>query len=156
MTKREKVLFAFVIILSFLIIFNRPKEKIIEHTDIEKSVDTILIPNPVKDTAYIDHYINVKIPVIETDTVDSIVYADAEIPIEKKVYKDSTYDAVISGFQPNLDTIKVFPVTYTITKEIIVNKPIKRWNWGIVGGVGYGLLNKKPDFFIGIGGSYKF
>ena len=54
------------------------------------------------------------------DTVTKII----ELPREYMVYKDSTYRAVVSGVQPRLDTMTVYPRTVyqTITKTITEKK----------------------------------
>lgn len=115
-------------------------------------VDTVTkwYPKPVevkvRDTIY-----------LSTDSVktegDSIL-----LPREEKTYTDdSTYNVRISGFQPILEDITVYPRTMYITKEKTLETEKKqRFTWGIQGGFGYGLINRKPDFFIGIGGQYNF
>lgn len=47
---------------------------------------------------------------------------DVDIPIEKKVYKGDDFYAVVSGWRPSLDSLKVYPKTTTITKEVIKMK----------------------------------
>lgn len=145
------ILTLFMVILVFLIPHNNNIADEDVRTDTVTQKDTVIIPNPVRDTAYVDHYIKIKEPVIETDTIDSVVYVSTELPIERKVYKDSLYEVQISGFQPNLDTIKVFPITTTIYQKEMVKIPQKRFSWGIQTGFGYGFFNKKPDFYVGIG-----
>lgn len=114
--------------------------------------DTLYYPKPVPkivrvvDTMYIDK-----------DSIqqegDSIL-----LPREEKTYTDdSTYNVRISGFQPILEDITVYPRTIYITKEKTLEIEKKqRFTWGIQGGFGYGLINRKPDFFIGVGGQYNF
>lgn len=60
-----------------------------------------------------------------TFLVDSIL---VDIPIERKVYQeDSVYYAVVSGFKPSLDTLKVYRETITIetTRNVTSYKPYK-------------------------------
>ena len=76
------------------------------------------------------------------------------IPITQKVYADSTYKAWVSGYNPRLDSIEVYRRTITITTTQTVNRN-KRFTWGVTGGVGYGVINRKPDVFIGIGGTIR-
>jgi hypothetical protein len=75
-----------------------------------------------------------------------------ELPITQKHYADSTYSAWVSGYDPCLDSIKVYPRTevLTITKQI-QDKP-KRWGIGIHGGVGISKGGFTP--YIGIGVQY--
>ena len=109
-------------------------------------IDTVTIIKPVIQYKYITQVI--------TDTLYSIdsVLVPVRIPIETKIYQDSTYRAVISGYRASLDTIQVYPIhtytTITITKQ-------KRFSIGLQAGVGYGCFNKKPDIYVGLGVSYR-
>ena len=88
------------------------------------------------------------VPASSDSTKDSVRVI---IPITQKVYADSTYRAWVSGYNPRLDSIEVYRRTITITTTQTVNRN-KRFTWGVTGGVGYGVINRKPDVFIGIGG----
>ena len=83
------------------------------------------------------------------DTLYITKEGDVVVPISRKVYTDdSTYRAVVSGYKANLDEMDVYRkntvVTNTITKT-------KRWNIGVMGGLGYGVTSKTPDVFLGVG-----
>ena len=109
-------------------------------------IDTVTVVKPAVQYRYITQVI--------TDTLyntDSVL-VPVQIPIETKIYKDSTYRAVISGYRASLDTIQVYPIhTYTT----ITNTKQKRFNIGIQAGVGYGCFTKKPDMYVGLGVSYR-
>lgn len=134
------------------ILYNKNNIDSIVRVDTFIDVDTVYYPKPVPkivkvvDTMYIDK-----------DSIqqegDSIL-----LPREEKTYTDdSTYNVRISGFQPILEEISVYPRTIYITKEKTLEIEKKqRFTWGIQGGFGYGLINRKPDFFIGVGGQYNF
>lgn len=110
--------------------------------------DTITIYKPVTKYQYITQ--------IRIDTLYSTdsVQVPVQVPIERKTYEDSTYKAVVSGYMAALDTIQVYPVhtSTTITNTIYKRK---RFNVGVQAGVGWGLYNKKPDLFIGLGFTYR-
>lgn len=60
-----------------------------------------------------------------TFLVDSIL---VDVPIERRVYQeDSVYYAVVSGFKPSIDTLKVYRETITIetTRNVTSYKPYK-------------------------------
>lgn len=140
-------------ILLFIILYqhNNPRIKETIKVDTITITDTITIYNPDKDTVYLTKYVK------DTLYLSDSTKAEVNIPISTTIYKDSTYEAQISGFKAELDYIKVFPKETTIYKEKtleIKNKP--HFQWGIQGGVGYGMINKKPDVYIGIGLSYNF
>lgn len=111
-------------------------------------IDTVTVTKPVLNNRFITQVI--------TDTLyntDSVL-VPVQIPIETKIYQDSTYRAVISGYRASLDTIQVYPIhTYTTITNIITKK--KRFNIGLQAGVGYGYFNKKPDIYVGLGVSYR-
>ena len=75
------------------------------------------------------------------------------VPITRKVYTDdSTYRAVVSGYKATPDQIDIYRkqtvITNTVTKD-------RRWNFGLTGGIGYGLTTHKPDVFVGVGVTYR-
>jgi hypothetical protein len=64
-----------------------------------------------------------------TFVTDSIL---VDVPMQRKVYQeDSVYYAVVTGFKPSLDTLKVYRETVTIetTKKVNVYQPYK-WTAG--------------------------
>lgn len=84
--------------------------------------------------------------------------AEVEIPITQKVYEDSLYRAYVSGYNPSLDSLIIFPqhdIT-TITNNYTCPKPRQK-RWGIGIHVGYGVtIANTPQFapYIGFGISY--
>lgn len=111
-------------------------------------IDTVTVTKPVIQYKYITQVI--------TDTLyntDSIK-VPVHIPIERTIFQDSTYRAVVSGYRASLDTIQVYPIhTYTTITNTIIKQ--KRFNIGIQAGVGYGICTKKPDVYVGLGVSYR-
>ena len=81
-------------------------------------------------------------------THDSVPVA-VDIPITAKVYQDSNYRAVVSGYRPSLDSLQIY------RKTLIVPKPYKtqpRWSIGLTGGWGATKTGLSP--FVGIGITY--
>ena len=111
-------------------------------------IDTITVTKPVVQYRYLTQVI--------TDTLYSTdsVLVPVQIPIETKIYQDTTYRVVVSGYRASLDTIQVYPIhTYTTITNTIIKQ--KRFNIGVQAGVGYGFFNKKPDIYVGLGVSYR-
>ena len=140
-------LYVVIIILFSLCFFQwkYPKIEIIETEIIKKDtvtlVDTIFIEKPVYKTKY----------VTKVDTVyvsDTIPIA---LPVETKIYEDSTYTAQISGIRADLDWIKVYPKQTTIYEEKVVKiaqkQPLFEFKPSI--GLGYGLINNNVDIYVG-------
>ena len=71
------------------------------------------------------------------------------IPITQKVYEADSYRAYVSGYEPSLDSIFVREKTVRETVTIPVKQKQSRFGFGVGVGAGYGIINKKPDIFIG-------
>lgn len=127
----------------------KPAETVVQ-TDTMYLRDTIRIDRPVPRIVRIVD--TMLIPVIDTvHTRDSIFIS---IPREEKVYEDSTYRAVVSGYKPSLDSISVFRATEVITITETVRVPEKkRWGLGIQVGGTY-LPKVGPTPYVGVGISY--
>ena len=71
--------------------------------------DTIKIDSPAPVIKYIKEkeYVKITDSLFVHDTVTHII----ELPREYLVYQDTTYRAVVSGVQPRLDTIAIYPKT---------------------------------------------
>lgn len=116
--------------------------------------DTIRIDNPVPTYIRTTDTIRLKIPI--TEVLYDTVYIS--LPREEKVYEDSTYRARISGYDPRLDYMEVYPATIRITETI--TERIRRKPWGLGVNVGYGAALHDGQVmlspYIGIGVSYNF
>ena len=75
------------------------------------------------------------------------------VPISQMVYEGEDYKAYVSGFEARLDSIFVDRRTVTVTKSVCRKPP--RVSVGIVGGVGYGVLHRQADCFVGVGVSWR-
>lgn len=64
--------------------------------------------------------------------------------------RTDNYDVDSIALRFNVDYPKITQ-TQTITKTITKKK---RWNYGIQTGLGYGIYNRKPDLYIGVGLQY--
>ena len=93
-------------------------------------------------------------PIIRTDTLRVHDTLLVEVPIEQKVYADSNYRAVVSGWHPSLDTISVYPETRVITIER-TRTEWKTARWGLALQAGAGISAKGAIFpYVGVGVSY--
>jgi len=93
-------------------------------------------------------------PVVRYDTLRLHDTIAVPVPIERRVYADSNYRAVVSGWHPSLDTISVYPATRVITIERErVEKERSRWGLGIQAGAGLSA-NGIAVPYVGVGVQY--
>lgn len=114
-------------------------------------VDTITVVTPVAVDSVVTRYKWVNVERVKDTTivneVSEVVFDTIRVrlPIESKHYSTTNYDAWVSGYEPSLDSIKVYNHT-------IVPKQ-KRWSIGVQGGLGITPKGVQP--YIGVGVSYR-
>ena len=90
----------------------------------------------------------------KTYEVDSLHIDTTCIPPASVNYhllvRTDNYDVDSIALRFNVDYPKIIQ-TQTITKTVTRKK---RWNYGIQTGFGYGIYNRKPDLYIGVGIQY--
>lgn len=121
--------------------------------------DTLII----RDTVTIEHPVPILTTVIDTILVaypDIVIIHDTtfvQLPKERKEYSGKDYRAVVSGYQPSLDLIQVFPETKVVTRTISVPSR-KRSHFALSLQAGYGITIQDnritPLPYIGAGLSY--
>lgn len=141
------------LVLNAYFLTRKQHETVKRTTIITERIDTIrdTVPQLItetfikhqKDTMFVTEFIN--------DTV-----AIVNVPITQKVFaKDSVYKAWVSGYDQNLDSLRVYFKSTTITERVeITKKDNRRFGVGPYVGVGYNFNNKKVDYSVGIGVSY--
>lgn len=119
---------------------------------------------PARDTAYVHDTVTIAVPVPTdvrpVDTVriavrDTVRIADTvfvSLPVERKVYEDSLYRAVVSGVRPSLDSIEVYRRTSIVTIRVPAAPDRRRWGIGVQAGCGLTPHGTQP--YVGIGVSY--
>ena len=114
-------------------------------------VDTIKVVKPIAVDSVITRYKWVNVERVKDTTivneVSEVVFDTVQVrlPIESKHYSTTTFDAWVSGYEPCLDSIKVYQ------REV---KPKQsRWSVGLQGGLGITPRGVQP--YVGIGVAYK-
>ena len=92
-------------------------------------------------TDTIDHFIEANNMDHFADTSNMIA---VEVPITSKHYGCKDYDAWVSGYEPSLDSIKVYQRTEYITERITISKPPNKWELDLIGGLDYNTT--RQDF----------
>lgn len=106
----------------------------------------VFMAKRVIDTAY-----------LPADTIRIRDSVFVPMPIEQRVYEDSTYRAVVSGWHPSLDTISVYRSTIVVERPVVV-KLRPRWSVGVQAGTGVTLTDGRfrAAPYIGAGIQYNF
>ena len=137
---------------------------------------------PISDTVTIVHYDTVYNTIIKTvekpilrhvetikyDTVYESKDTVIALPIEKKTYNDTIIcqedsvivESTIVGLNPSLESLKAILKKREIhqTSEKIITKYKEKKGFYVApnASIGYGVINRKPDIYVGIGIGYKF
>ena len=139
--------------------------KVETDTVFQERIDTIHLthtvtryrPQPTKtDTIFITDAQTQEVAqhIKKTYEVDSLQIDTTSTPHGMVSYhllvRTDNYDVDSIALRFNVDYPKITQ-TQTITKTVTKKK---RWNYGIQTGLGYGVYNRKPDLYIGVGIQY--
>ncbi len=118
--------------------------------------DTVKIEKPVYVTKVVLDSILVAVPVIDTIMMTDTLYI--RLQKEQKYYRDKDYEAWVSGYRPELDSLNIFRISSQIETKYQVEKG-KGGKVGIGVQIGYGVtFSQTPVFspYIGVGVSWNF
>ena len=129
-------------------------------TDVIVLTDTLYIRDTIRIEKPVPKFIK-RIDTLLVQTKDTIRLNDTlylALPREQKTYRDKNYQAWISGYRPELDSIHIFLNTQQILTSTTIQNKHKSRRWGIGIQAGYGLTLQqntlKPTQYIGVGVSY--
>ena len=164
--KREywfSLMFAFIVLIGLMTYDFYLTHKLIKQTktEIREVHDTIVKTHT--DSFFIQSPIVYKVDTLKvhTEQVWSPQIHDTvqvELPYIQKEYRDSTYEAYVSGYKDvNLDSIRVFQHN----KIVYINNQIERikyknkhWHIGPSVGVGYDFTNNRVAPYLGVSVQY--
>lgn len=129
-------------------------------SEIMTNVDTLYLHDTIridKPTPIIIREIDtILVQVKDTINIKDTIYI--KLPKEQKTYQDKNYQAWISGYRPELDSIHIFHNTQQIITSTTIQAKQQRGRWSIRIYAGYGLTFQynaiKPTPNIGFGLSY--
>ena len=116
--------------------------------------DTLRLNTPVLREIHKVTHDTIKIVMNDTIVRRDTIYLERE----QRVYEDDDYKAFVSGFQPRLDSIYVYPKTIYETK-VSTRKEWRQFTYGVQVGVGVVMpFNSSPSFggYLGFGIGYNF
>jgi hypothetical protein len=118
--------------------------------------DTVMVDVPVPVSVAETGQVRAKLPVAELPVIDSLPAGadsvEVVIPISTKIYEDSLYRAVVSGYMVSLDTMQIYRNTVYVDRwhEGVKVKP-KRWTVGVQVGYRTDFRGMRPYIGVGIG-----
>ena len=116
--------------------------------------DTLRLNTPVLREIHKVTHDTIKIVMNDTIVRRDTIYLERE----QRIYEDEDYKAFVSGFQPRLDSIYVYPKTIYETK-VSTRKEWRQFTYGVQVGVGVVMpFNSSPAFggYLGFGIGYNF
>ena len=147
------------IVLGYTFCYYQHKQVCVE--DIVKEVQVIK-EKVIRDTIFSKKPVYINKYIVRTDTVQLYDIkqnsVQIELPYIQKEFKDSLYEAWVSGYQEvNLDSIRVFKEKQILeinNTNYITKYKNRPFSVGIQTGYGYDFMNKRSSLFIGIGVQY--
>lgn len=172
MMKKLKDLFTTILLLAILsllvgLFFYRCEN--VPPTYIERT-DTLILADTayIKDTLVIENPIPKYIEILKVDTFYTENGDTVPLATENKIFNDTLcnqndsiiLESSITCINPTLDYIKADWRRQEITNVVEITKYIKekpkKFSISPQLGAGYGIFNKRPDIWIGIGINYNF
>jgi hypothetical protein len=152
-----------VLLLSCIGIYNRCQRKpVVEKVERDTVVvyDTVPQYYPVAKDSAVVRYVTKVLPVVKYDTVfrensatehfaDTSKMIAVQVPITSKHYNTPEYDAWVSGYEPSLDSIKVYQRTEYITERVTISKPPNKWELDAMAGIDYNVTTQRYAPHIG-------
>ena len=122
-----------VLLVSLIVSLTNRKEVIVEKT----TSDTVTLAE--FDTIYVPKPILIKEVIVDTFLIKDSINNAYIIPKTQRYYKDSLYEAWVSGYRPNLDSLNIFRKTITNTITNTVTRTI---------------YPKTTDWYLNVGSDY--
>ena len=116
--------------------------------------DTLRLNSPILREIHKVTHDTIKIVMNDTIVRRDTIYLERE----QRIYEDEEYKAFVSGFQPRLDSIYVYPKTIYETK-VSTRKEWRQFTYGVQLGVGVVMpFTSSPSFggYVGFGIGYNF
>lgn len=112
---------------------------VVERIDTFKAIVPRFIVETIVDTLYVE----------KGDSMP------LKLPKTQRLYQDTTFMAWVSGFEPNLDSIKVFQNTKYVTIENTTIKEIYPKSLQVYGNVGAFMIQKEIAPYLGVKVKFK-
>ena len=149
MTKYIPYIIIAVLLVSLIVSLTNRKEVIIEKT----TSDTVTLAK--FDTIYVQKPFFIKEVIVDTFLIKDSINNGYIIAKTQRYYKDSLYEAWVSGYRPNLDSLNIFRKTITSTITNAVTKEIYPKTTDLYLNVGSDYIGKQFAPNIGLAVKFK-
>lgn len=155
----------FLMVTAWVAIFCKKTPPNIVKTDTVTVTDTVWKDTTITEKEFVPKIIvKTKVDTFYTEKGDTVQLVTESKEFEKSIISDKdTADVKVytSGINTSLDSLKMRLRTHSVTNTVEITKYVERkktfwdkFHFGVQGGLGYGIVKKNVDIYVGVGGSF--
>lgn len=155
----------FLMVTAWVALFCKKTPPNVIKTDTVTVTDTFWRDTVITEKEFVPKIIvKTKVDTVYDQNGDTIPLVTESKMYEKSLVSDKdTCDLEIytSGINTSLDSLKMRLKTHSVTNTVEITKYVERkktfwdrFNWGVQCGLGYGIVKKNVDLYVGVGGSF--
>lgn len=155
----------FLIVTAWVALFCKKTPPNIVKTDTVTVTDTVWKDTTITEKEFVPKIIvKTKVDTFYTEKGDTVQLVTESKEFEKSIISDKdTADVKVytSGINTSLDSLKMRLRTHSVTNTVEITKYVERkktfwdrFHFGVQGGLGYGIVKKNVDLYVGVGGSF--
>ena len=155
----------FLMVTAWVALFCKKTPPNIVKTDTVTITDTVWKDTTITEKEFVPKIIvKTKVDTFYTEKGDTVQLVTESKEFEKSIISDKdTADVKVytSGINTSLDSLKMRLRTHSVTNTVEITKYVERkktfwdrFHFGVQGGLGYGIVKKNVDIYVGVGGSF--
>lgn len=155
----------FLMVTAWVALFCKKTPPNIVKTDTVTVTDTVWKDTTITEKEFVPKIIvKTKVDTFYTEKGDTVQLVTESKEFEKSIISGKdTADVKVytSGINTSLDSLKMRLRTHSVTNTVEITKYVERkktfwdrFHFGVQGGLGYGIVKKNVDIYVGVGGSF--
>ena len=155
----------FLMVTAWVALFCKKTPPNIVKTDTVTVTDTVWKDTTITEKEFVPKIIvKTKVDTFYTEKGDTVQLVTESKEFDKSIISDKdTADVKVytSGINTSLDSLKIRLRTHSVTNTVEITKYVERkktfwdrFHFGVQGGLGYGIVKKNVDLYVGVGGSF--
>lgn len=155
----------FLMVTAWVALFCKKTPPNVIKTDTVTVTDTVWKDTTITEKEFVPKIIvKTKVDTFYTEKGDTVQLVTESKEFDKSIISDKdTADLQVytSGINTSLDSLKMRLRTHSVTNTVEITKYVERkktfwdrFHFGVQGGLGYGIVKKNVDIYIGVGGSF--